>query len=195
MSNLLENLELFHAEQRAKKVYNKTIEQVVNAYGLSYYFHDKENLVFTYANFAKGSKPCLFDELDSYFLDALKENEAQAQAEAQDEAVRVSALKIYRFVGRGSYSDYHDYDTGLTSSIVGDAMPYGDALQMDAYSSHEWCGALPTPLMEGIFVRGKTEYGGNREVVGFVIAKGELEAQNLLQEYDRAHCTKAYSRV
>jgi len=193
MSNLLENLELFHAEQRAKKVYNKTIEEVVNAYGLSYYFHDKE--AFTYANFATGSKRYSFDELDAHFIKALKENTAEAELEAQAEVVRVSALKIYRFVGRGSYSDYHDYDTGLTSSIIGDAMPYGDALQMDAYSSREWRGALPTPLMEGIFVRGKTEYGGSREAIGFVIAKSVEEAQNLLQEYDRAHCIKVYSRV
>jgi len=117
------------------------------------------------------------------------EAQALAQAlviEAKVQVVNTNPLRIFSFSGFGNFSGM-GWDNGLSSRILGNAIPYKEAFQMewDAAEAFSACvHALPMPIVAGVFPTFGQEYGGSRNINGFVIAASEKKARALLMDFD-----------
>ena len=106
--------------------------------------------------------------------------------------------KIFTFDGMGHYSETFGWDNGLSSDLgkrVSVKMACKQEQSGVEYSNfYSYClGEYPLEE-KGVFPNFHNEYGGTRNVSGFVVASNKKEAELLLKEFDSEHEQTCYER-
>ena len=91
-------------------------------------------------------------------------------------------LKVYGFCGFGNYSHSFGWDNGI-SCHLGNRITRKLELRQ-----------LPTILVEGVVVDTFNEYGGSRNVGGFIVAYSRRDARRMLNDYEDRFVVVEYER-
>ena len=98
--------------------------------------------------------------------------------------MNTSILKVYSFSGFGNFSTDFGWDNGLSCSL-GESITVKRALEaQERYN-------LPTSPAKGVFYT-INEYGGSRNVDGFVIANSRRDARKMLAEFEEKFIVVEY---
>jgi len=105
-----------------------------------------------------------------------------------------TSLKIYEFSGFGNYSTSFGWDDGL-SCTLGESTTFKSALQAEQnlleYNNLSY--GLPETPVKGVYCT-FNEYGGNRNIYGYVIAISRRDARKLLAEFEQNWEVVEYER-
>jgi hypothetical protein len=88
-------------------------------------------------------------------------------------------LHCYEFSGFGNYSDYHNWDNGLSSNLSKNPISHFDCIIQ--YAEY----GVKHPFDKGVYCHINT-YGGSRNAHGVVIASSKTEAEYMLKIFDRS---------
>ena len=89
-------------------------------------------------------------------------------------------MKAFEFRGFGNYSESHNWDNGLSTSL-GKEVDFTIA-----------CDGMGEVVYPEVYEEVYNENGGSRNVRGYVFAFSEEEAKELLKDYESTFSVKEY---
>ena len=103
-------------------------------------------------------------------------------------------LKVFSFSGFGNYSQSFGWDNGL-SCTLGECTTMERALedQSSLADYNGWSYGLPASPVKGVYYT-LNEYGGSRNVEGYVIAFSRRDAIKMLAEFEDTFEVVEYER-
>ena len=95
-------------------------------------------------------------------------------------------MKFFYFTGYGNYSTVFGWDSGISVGIVKEISPEEF---WDMYKDYSVAVQEPVPFpseaRKGVHVAFYNEYGGSRDIRGYIVADSKEEAEKLLEEWEK----------